>query len=1068
MGNPLLKLYSVDKESAIDGGRFLRWTIYRGHQKDRVSSASSLVSLFCFDKKVLSSAPLLGSPALRSALLALLQQEAHLLQRLRHPQLLHLVQPLQEDKNSLVFCTRLVETTLREQLLDQVAPPASAGGFGGGRLGNRSYSGPEPDGTASCGGEGGLDSSPSGGRRAPLSLLEIKSGLLDLAEALQFLHVDAQLIHLNVNPDSVFFTPKGQWRLGGLGFAREVSGDGGADMLVDCGFSFGSASGSAHASVSVVPPLYYSAPELAASQPGKCCRASDIYSLGLLMAEVLLGPVPSSGARLLKTNEWDVNSHQAQCRRLLPLRPNMFASSPYFSSSSAAGSLPTLMALLSSMLNSDPSQRPTVEQFLQSPFFQDMNMRALRFLEALHEKDESQEIQFLKGFLPLLQQQEEFHHASLLRNRVLGPLLDALAFPPLYPYVLPNLCFVIKQLDDRPYFQSEVWPRVRPLLTAREIQIESVLFLMNELEYLMTQCSDEAIQQDLHPLIVKCMQIQEPRIQEAVLTRLANVYQKFDYTLLRTAVLPRVLALIQQATSSAVRIQGLAAVTAMAVAFDRSTIVEQIVSVVQQVCAADRSGVVCVAACTTLDTLAKQVGLKTTAERLLPILLPLLMEDQLTAAQFDIVHRTVTSLLSKVEATRRKQFALQLEQASAVAAALPPSTAASSFSPVFLDGGQRPGSSGLFDGSHNAGSQPLPFEALLMSPSSASGARQASQPPPPPLPPSLPPPFPPSPAPPAIPPTSASSSLCPSFASFSAAATADDPFLLVASSELGASPPLRAGSAATQSTAPAHLGPLSTAARASAPPAVSSSLLFAATRLPSDGACPLAPLPKLPEEIFGSPAGNAAPWQAAPPQRGPPVQPETGVASSSPLAPPGLTGAANDVAKDSHLGGAALQNGGRTNPCKESGSSLEDLLGASFPSPPVSREAQLRDAFADLHPPSASSSSMTALAPRVDPFANLDPPPTSSASPAVVFPPLSNGAPSAGAGGCGGGLDPFARLAGAGLGSAAPGPAVAPSSASLTNAFSQGNAFLGQVSGTSGLGSSAKVDPFANLSSLRM
>ncbi|CBZ50123.1 deha2d02640p, related [Neospora caninum Liverpool] len=1043
MGNPLLKLYSVDKENAVDGGRFLRWT-----------------------------------------------QEAQLLQRLRHPQLLHLVEPLQEDKNSLVFCTRLVETTLREQLYEQCRPHSGSG-----------VSGSPPDSSAYSGQEGEKRARSSRCNFVPLSLLEIKSGLLDLGEALRFLHADAQLIHLNVNPDSVFFTPKGQWRLGGLGFAQEIPGDGGAGKLVDCGFSFGAPSGSAQAQVSVVPPLYYSAPELAASHPGKCCRASDVYSLGLLMAEVLLGPSAGSGceARLLKTNEWDISAHQAQCHRLLPLRPNMFASSPYFSMPSAATSLPTLTALLSSMLNPDPSQRPSIEQFLQSPFFQDMNMRALRFLEALHEKDENQKIQFLNGFLPLLQQQEEFHHSNLLRNRVIGPLLDALAFPALYPFVLPNLFFVIKQLNDRAYFQSDVWPRVRPLLTAREIQIESVLFLMNELEFLMTQCSDEAIQQDLLPLIVKCMQIQEPRIQEAVLTRLPRVHQKFDYTVLRTAALPRVLSVIQLATSSTVRVQGLAAVTAMASAFDRSTIVEQIVAVVQQVSSADRSGMVCVAVCTTLETLAKQVGLKATTERLLHILLPLLMEEGLTAKEFDQVYRTVTSILGKVETTRRKQFALQSwkwvaawahlapkgfprvewrqfsplsidaphfvflscsyispqEQASAVAAALPPSSATPSLS-GFQDGSAA-ASPTLSEGS--VGFQPLPFEALLMSPSAGDQARRDQPPPPPPLP--------------SAPASGPSSSLSFSFAG-SPSPSADDPFLLAAS-ERGVAPPSGRSPATQSSSSLDWMNSLDSsavprpAASASSPAqgtshasAASTSFLFAATRLPAhapDSACSVAPLPKLPEEIFGASTGASG-------SRRPGRAEASHVSgkSSDALA----AGAASNSARNTRLGSSPPQTTSRANPSSDTASSLEDILSSSFSSPPsslstgpgmtlggigvstpASREAQLRDAFADLHPPSYAGG--TALAPRADPFASLCPPPTSAGSPTPFLNPV-NGVTGS-------------TITGLGFGGATLGHFSNPVVES--NANHVGRPPFEQMGGA-GAASTAKADPFAQLGSFTM
>ncbi|PHJ16194.1 scy kinase-related protein (incomplete catalytic triad) [Cystoisospora suis] len=1036
MGNPLLKLYSVDKDSpAIEGGRFLRWKIYKGHHRDRGSS--SLVSLFCFDKKVLSSSSF--SSSLRASLLSLLQQEAHLLQRLRHPRLLHLLEPLQEDKSSLVFCTRLVDDTLRTS-------PLHPGRYGSSVAGGTVYTSTDEDANGysyysrngtlpSKGSDRRCDGDSMDGRNVSLkttrcfSLLEVKSGILDIAEALHFLHADAQLVHLNINSDSVFLTPQGQWRLGGLGFALELPAQSAEGLsstnLIDCAFVFGGSSGSAQAAVSVVPPLYYSAPELSATKPGKCCRASDIFSLGLLMAEVLLGGDAGGGeSRLLKTNEWDVGAHQAQCQRLLPLRPNMFSSSPYFRTAAASASLPSLTALLSSMLSHDPAQRPTIEQVLGSPFFQDMNMRALRFLEALHEKDENQKIQFLKGFLPLIQQEEEFHHDNLLRNRVLSPLLDALSFPPLYPFVLPVLFFVVKKLDDTPHFQTDVWPRVKPLLTAREIQVESVLFLMNELDFLMAQCTEEAIQQDLLPLLVKCMQIPEPRLQETVLARLSSrVYQKFDYTALRTAVLPRVLNLIQQASSSSVRIQGLSAVTAMASAFDRSTIVDQIVTVIQEVSKVDRSGPVSMAVCSTLDTLSHQVGLKVTTERLLHVLLPLLMEEDLDAGQFDHVYKTVLAILSKVETTRRKHFALQSEQASAVAAALPPSSVTPRpppSTPSFLSN-SIPSSASLC--SPVSSSEPLPFEALLMSPTScapvskcrATPTVKAPQPPPPPP-----------------PPCSNRSGYqatvgepLSSSAQFGSSSQplscASDPFLLSASFGHQPSGTGRQSSSSSAFDCLNAVGSDSSASKKAARPSPSpsaskdgrsssgsdvshragldTSFLFAAPGLPatcssSDGECTLAPLPKLPSELFGSSLAGGEKPQGRTPE----------LYNSRPTQSGRATGAHSGEArsfqgKNDTCTTSTTPSSSRASSCKTTQGTLEDLLGGpSFPTTSssswatgsllntsavgsgdgLSSEAGLRDAFQNPRLPASLSPSTSSRAARNDPFAGLSPLPEPS------------------------------------------------------------------------------------------
>ena len=50
------------------------------------------------------------------------------------------------------------------------------------------------------------------------SELEIKCNLIDIVDALSFLHSDVKIAHLGVNPSSIYVTEDGRWLLGGFAF----------------------------------------------------------------------------------------------------------------------------------------------------------------------------------------------------------------------------------------------------------------------------------------------------------------------------------------------------------------------------------------------------------------------------------------------------------------------------------------------------------------------------------------------------------------------------------------------------------------------------------------------------------------------------------------------------------------------------------------------------------------------------------------------------------------------------------------------------------------------------------
>jgi SCY1-like protein 2 len=50
--------------------------------------------------------------------------------------------------------------------------------------------------------------------------LEIKCLVLDLMEALNFLHTSAKMIHMNLAPEHIYVNKEGKLKLGGLNFPQ--------------------------------------------------------------------------------------------------------------------------------------------------------------------------------------------------------------------------------------------------------------------------------------------------------------------------------------------------------------------------------------------------------------------------------------------------------------------------------------------------------------------------------------------------------------------------------------------------------------------------------------------------------------------------------------------------------------------------------------------------------------------------------------------------------------------------------------------------------------------------------
>ena len=124
------------------------------------------------------------NPNMRQEALAALKKDPVNLAKLRHPSMLNLVEAPGEDDKYLVFVTEPVEFSLaclaeanstKDHLKDKIP-----------------------------------------------SVLEIKVMILELMEALNFLHQNAKCIHAGISPECLFLTKAGKLKIAGLNFCAPL------------------------------------------------------------------------------------------------------------------------------------------------------------------------------------------------------------------------------------------------------------------------------------------------------------------------------------------------------------------------------------------------------------------------------------------------------------------------------------------------------------------------------------------------------------------------------------------------------------------------------------------------------------------------------------------------------------------------------------------------------------------------------------------------------------------------------------------------------------------------------
>ncbi|KAL6718117.1 Protein kinase domain-containing protein ppk32 [Lecanora helva] len=518
------------------------WKVYDGKKK----STGKAVSIFVFDRKSLDphSGGLGGRSGsssqrkLQDEVIARIKKESNLLARLRHPCILELAEPIEDTRSGgLMFATEPVTASLAG-LLHEKDDQERAGGVAGRPS---RYVVEEADGQR---------------RRRELEIdeLEIQKGLLQVAQGLEFLHESAGLVHGNLTPDAIYINVKSDWKIAGLGFAGPPDDS--------------SATQSTLAPISLSEVLYhdprlprsvqldldYTSPDFVLDS--NISSSADMFSLGLLLVALYNSPHTSP----LKTS-----SNLSTYKKLFNASSTTPSTSNNFLSSRA---LPNDLksAVLPQLITRRPAQRMSAREFQQSPFFDNILVSAIRFLDTLPAKTPNEKSQFMRGLPKILDQFPK----SVLDKKVLPALLQETKDKDLLSLVLQNAFKIIGTLPSGQRAMSDkILPQLREIFLSSNVKPgpqerdptkeAGLVVVLENMSLIGDNCNGKDFKNDALPIMQRGLESPTHAIVDKALGCLKIVLAILDFSTIKNEVFPVVAAVFSKTSSLGIKIRGLEA-----------------------------------------------------------------------------------------------------------------------------------------------------------------------------------------------------------------------------------------------------------------------------------------------------------------------------------------------------------------------------------------------------------------------------------------------------------------------------------------------------------------------------
>ncbi|KAF8078142.1 kinase-like domain-containing protein [Lyophyllum atratum] len=530
------------------------------------------VSVWSFDKRGPDMERL--GPAARERAMEVLKAEASALSRFRHPSILEMVEPLEETRGELVFATEPVLSSLELSI-------------------------------------------PGAGRSKPLVELdevEIQKGILQICKGLSFLHSSAQLIHTNINPETIILNGAGDWKIAGLGLTIPLLGAGGAATRWEFPTFDGRVPGYIQRSFD------YMAPEYALDE--QLLTASDMYALGCVIYAV-----HCKGKPPFKTHG-----------NLGGLREHAGKPVPGINALDHE-----LQGLLQSLISRHASNRPNPTTLPSHPFFSSLPISTLNFLDRSNftSKTREEKISFMKGLTSVLDKFSE----GLRTRKILPSLLEEMKDTHLLPYILPNV-FAISTMLSPSQFASAVLPSLKPLFSIKEPP-QNMLTLLDNLGMLQSKTEKTVFREHVLPLVYNALESEHAIVQERALKAVPDLCETIDYAEVQGVLFPRVALVFTKTRILTVKVATLVTFLTMVKTLDQSSLTQKLVPLLSKI--RTKEPAVMMATLSVQEAMGFKVDREAVATLVLPQLWAMSIGPLLNVEQFQRFMLVIKKLGDRVE-----------------------------------------------------------------------------------------------------------------------------------------------------------------------------------------------------------------------------------------------------------------------------------------------------------------------------------------------------------------------------------------------------------------------------------
>lgn len=279
-------------------------------------------------------------------------------------------------------------------------------------------------------------------------------------------------------------------------------------------------------------------------------------------------------------------------------------------------------------------------------------MKTLHYLDQLFQWDNLQKSKFYKGLPQVIQKLP--HRINVYR--ILPCLVKEFVNPPMIPFVLPNVLLIAENCSNQEYVKH-VLVHLKPVMKITE-PIQILLIFMQKMDLLLKLTPAEDVKSDVLPMLYRALESDAQQIQELCLSIIPTFASLIDYPSMKNHLLPRIKKLCVKSPLVSVKVNCLLCIGKLLEHLDKWLVMDEVIPFLPNIPSREPAIIMAILGIYKLALTHSKLGLtkESLANKVIPFLVPLSIENGLSLNQFNVIMSLVKEMLTRVESEHRTKL----------------------------------------------------------------------------------------------------------------------------------------------------------------------------------------------------------------------------------------------------------------------------------------------------------------------------------------------------------------------------------------------------------------------------